>query len=79
MAKNFKGEGEPVRLLEVRGDTHADFILGITSTPTEGTVETEKDGESGLEFWKPVEADDAASLDSPIWKLWQRGTRYHWA
>jgi phage terminase large subunit GpA-like protein len=79
MAKNVKGEGDPVRLLEVRGDTHADFTLGITSTPTEGTIETEKDEASGLEFWKSVEVDDAASLDSPIWKLWQRGTRYHWA
>ena len=27
MAKNIKGEGDPVRLLEVRGDTHADFTL----------------------------------------------------
>ena len=28
MAKNIKGEGDPVRLLEVRGDTHADFTPG---------------------------------------------------
>ena len=79
MAKNIKGEGDPVRLLEVRGDTHADFTLGVTSTPTAGTVEIEKDEASGLEFWKVVDQDDIASLDSPIWKLWQRGTRYHWA
>ena len=79
MAKNIKGEGDPVRLLEVRGDTHADFTLGVTSTPIAGTVEIEKDEASGLEFWKVVDQDDIASLDSPIWKLWQRGTRYHWA
>ena len=79
MAKNIKGEGDPVRLLEVRGDTHADFTLGVTSTPTEGSVEIEKDEATGLEFWTVVEHDDIATLDSPIWKLWQRGTRYHWA
>jgi phage terminase large subunit GpA-like protein len=79
MAKNIKGEGDPVRLLEVRGDTHADFTLGVTSTPTEGTVEIEKDEATGLEFWKVVDQDDISGLDSPIWKLWQRGTRYHWA
>jgi phage terminase large subunit GpA-like protein len=79
MAKNIKGEGDPVRLLEVRGDTHADFTLGVTSTPTEGTVEIERDADSGLAFWRVVDQDDIATLDSPIWKLWQRGTRYHWA
>jgi phage terminase large subunit GpA-like protein len=79
MAKNIKGEGDPVRLLEVRGDTHADFTLGVTSTPTAGTVEIEEDEASGLEFWRVVDQDDIASLGSPVWKLWQRGTRYHWA
>lgn len=79
MPANIKGEGDPVRLLEVRGDTHADFTLGVTSTPTGGTVEIEKDEASGLEFWKVVDQDDIGALDSPIWKLWQRGTRYHWA
>jgi phage terminase large subunit GpA-like protein len=77
MVKNVKGEGDPVRLLEVRGDTHADFVLGVTSTPTAGTVEIEKDEASGLEFWKVVAQDEIDDLDSPIWKLWQRGTRYH--
>jgi phage terminase large subunit GpA-like protein len=79
MARNIKGEGDPVRLLEVRGDTHADFRLGVTSTPTEGVVEVEEDEASGLAFWKVVQQDDIAGLESPIWKLWQRGTRYHWA
>jgi len=79
MSKNVKGEGDPVRLLEVRGDTHADFTLGVTSTPTVGAVEIETDDGTGLEFWKVVDKDDMAGLDSPIWKLWQRGTRYHWA
>jgi phage terminase large subunit GpA-like protein len=79
MGKNIKGEGDPVRLLEARGDTHADFTLGVTSTPTVGTAEIERDEATGLEFWKVVDQDDLAGLDSPIWKLWQRGTRYHWA
>ena len=52
---------------------------GVTSTPTAGTVEIEEDEASGLEFWRVVDQDDIASLGSPVWKLWQRGTRYHWA
>jgi phage terminase large subunit GpA-like protein len=39
-------------------------------------VETELDPASGLEFWSKASVDD---LESPIWKLWQEGTRHHWA
>jgi hypothetical protein len=41
-----------------------DFTLLVTSTPTAGTVEIEKDEVSGLEFWKVVDQDDIASLET---------------
>ena len=76
MLANVRGQGDPLGLVEARGITYADFMTGITSTPSQGMVETEMDQDSGLEFWKVAPSEDIAS---PIWKLWQEGTRYHWA
>jgi phage terminase large subunit GpA-like protein len=76
MLANVKGQGDPLGLVEARGITFADFVTGITSTPSQGMVDVETDPASGLEFWKVVPADDVASA---IWRLWQEGTRYHWA
>ena len=74
MMKNIRGQGDPLGLVEARGDTYADFQTGITSTPTLGMVEIVRDEESGLDFWKVGEDDD---ITSPIWRLWQEGTRHH--
>lgn len=76
MLANVRGQGDPLGLVEARGITFADFQTGITSTPSQGMVEVETDPDTGLEFWKPVDPDDVAS---PIWRLWQEGTRHHWA
>ena len=46
----------------------------VTSTPKHGSVDVVKDDPSGLQFWKSAE-----QLESPIWKVWQSGTRHHWA
>lgn len=78
MLKNVKEQGDPLGLVEARGDTYADFVAGITSTPSVGMIETEIDEETGLEFWKVVKPDDIDDLKSPIWRLWQEGTRHHW-
>lgn len=75
MLANVRGQGDVLGLVEARGITYADFTTGITSTPSIGMVETEMDPDSGLEFWKVAEPEDVAS---PIWKLWQEGTRHHW-
>lgn len=75
MLANVKGQGDPLGLIEARGDTYADFQVAITSTPSRGLIEIERDPRSGLEFWK---VDDEAEDLSPIWKLWQEGTREHW-
>jgi len=75
MLANVKGQGDPLGLIEARGDTYADFQVAITSTPSRGLIEIERDPTSGLEFWK---VDDEADDLSPIWKLFQEGTREHW-
>ncbi len=73
---NVKGAGNPIELVDLRGDTYADFVHAIVSTPSEGVVEVERDEESGLVFWAEAEPEEVSST---IWRLWQSGTRYHWA
>lgn len=73
---NVKGAGDPIRLIDRRGDTYADFVHAIVSTPSEGPSDVEIDAESGLEFWAEIDGEEIAST---IWRLWQSGTRYHWA
>lgn len=72
---SVKGQGDPIGLIDVRGETYADFCHAIVSTPSRGVKDIERDEKTGLEFWAKVEADD---LDSKVWSLWQEGTRYHW-
>ncbi|CCF19153.1 Phage terminase GpA [Pseudorhizobium banfieldiae] len=76
LMKELKGQGNPVGLIDARGDTYADFVHAITSTPSEGATEVETDPESGLEFWADSDPDE---IKSTIWRLWLTGTRYHWA
>ncbi|WP_395664148.1 phage terminase large subunit family protein, partial [Aestuariivirga sp.] len=74
MLANVKGQGDPLGLVEARGETYADFVTVVTSTPSRGLIETEHDPRSGLTFWKPA---DGQAVESAIWKLWQSGTRHH--
>lgn len=76
MMGNIKGQGDPLGLVEARGETYADFVTAVVSTPSIGVVETEVDPVSGLKLWKRTDPDQIAS---PIWKLWQDGTRHHFA
>ena len=76
LMKELKGQGNPIGLIDARGDTYADFVHAITSTPSEGVAEVETDPESGLEFWAE---SDPEEIKSTIWRLWLTGTRYHWA
>lgn len=76
MLADVKGQGDPLMLIEARGDTYADFTVGVASTPSRGTVDTVLDEETGFEFWRPA---DPAEVESGIWKLWQSGSRHHWA
>lgn len=76
MMANVKGQGDPIGLVEARGETYADYVTAIVSTPSNGLVETEIDEVNGLEFWAKTDVDD---VQSPIWRLWQDGTRHHFA
>jgi phage terminase large subunit GpA-like protein len=74
MLGNVHQQGGPLGLVERRGDTYADFCCCVTSTPKRGRAPIEKDS-SGLQFWG---VSDAIDIESPIWQLWQQGTRHHW-
>ena len=76
LMRNVKGQGDPITLIDRRGETHADFTHAIVSTPSQGPKEAVVDPKSGLEFWSVQDADD---LNSKVWALWQEGTRHHWA
>lgn len=76
MTGNIRGQGDPLTLTEARGETYSDFMTVITSTPGQGVVETEIDPVNGLTFWALGNPEEIAS---PIWRLFQEGTRYHWA
>jgi phage terminase large subunit GpA-like protein len=76
MLANVKGQGDPIRQVDRRGDTYADFVHAIVSTPSEGPSDVEVDSESGLEFWAEIDPQEIAST---IWRIWQSGTRYHWS
>lgn len=76
LVKDVKKAGNPIELIDLRGDTYADFVHAIVSTPGRGPSEVVVDEESGLEFWAEVDQDE---VESAIWRLWLSGTRYHWA
>lgn len=76
MMGNIQGRGDPLGLVEARGETYADYVTAIVSTPSIGVIETEVDPVSGLKLWKRTDPDQ---IGSPIWKLWQDGTRHHFA
>ncbi|MGE8942688.1 terminase gpA endonuclease subunit [Leptospira interrogans] len=76
MQENVKGEGDPLGLVRARGFTYRDRKYGVTSTPKAGNVDVVKCEKSGLEFWKKMPPED---IESPIWRLWQQGTMYHFA
>ena len=74
MEQDVKGEGSPVELTEARTSTYADGKLGITSTPTEGEIDIYKHPITGVDHWEV-----SANVASPVWKLWQEGTRHEWS
>ena len=76
MLHSKRKTGDPFVLAKARADTYADRNIAATSTPERGTVETEKDPVSGLEFWKVA---DPKKLECPTWARWQTGTMHHWA
>lgn len=79
--EDVKGEGDPVEMARTRISTYTvEGKVGVVSTPTEGSVTVTVD-EHGFERWGDLDLpdDEAVALASPIWKLWQEGTRHEWA
>lgn len=74
MQENVQGEGNVFELSEARTSTYPDGRVIGTSTPTVGKVETVIHPETGIEHWGVSE-----TVISPIWRLWQEGTRHEWA
>jgi phage terminase large subunit GpA-like protein len=75
MRENVNEQGGPLGLVERRGDTYAEFVCVVTSTPKRGRAAAVRDQASGLYFWDVAAPED---VESPIWQLWQQGTRHHW-
>lgn len=75
LLSNVRGQGDPITLVDARGDTYQDFVHAIVSTPSRGPKDVVKDEVNGLEFWTAQEGEE---IESRIWSLWQEGTRYHW-
>jgi phage terminase large subunit GpA-like protein len=76
MVSNVQGDGDPLTLVDARGFAHKDRKRGVTSTPKCGNADIIRDEVSGLEFWKRMPPED---IESPIWRVWQRGTMHHFA
>ena len=72
MPASVEGEGSPKELADARHATYPDGQTIVFSTPTVGNAETIM--ENGLEFWEWGD-----EIESPTWKLFQEGTRFHWA
>ncbi len=84
MSSNIRGQGDPLGLIEARGETYSDFVTVITSTPGKGVVETQEHvvgvGDDGAQVTMEFFAvGDPTEIESPIWRLFQEGTRHHWA
>jgi len=74
MEQDVKGEGSPVELTEARTSVFADGKIGVTSTPTEGNVDVLVHKATGMQHW-----DESDTIVSPVWRLWQEGSRHEWA
>lgn len=65
MMASVQGEGDPYTMLEGRGFSFRDRMRAAISTPTLGFVDIYRCLESGLEFWRQMEAED---VQSAIWR-----------
>lgn len=74
--KPVPGEGDVMELADARTSNYRGGRIIGTSTPTEGNVDVEVNAKTGIEHWKVAETKDVVS---PIWRLWQGGTRHEWA
>lgn len=74
MDSDVSGEGDPVEIAEARISTYPSGKLAVVSTPVVGTVDVYRHEATGMEHWAVSE-----EVESPVWRLWQEGTRHEWA
>jgi phage terminase large subunit GpA-like protein len=74
MSDSAEGEGNVFELSEARTSTYADGRVMGVSTPTLGNVTTFVHPKTEIEHWAVSD-----TLASPIWRLWQEGSRHEWA
>ena len=51
---NLKHQGDPIGLIDRRGDAYADFVHCAVSTPSAGLAEIETDTDLGWPFGVPI-------------------------
>jgi phage terminase large subunit GpA-like protein len=76
MLANVKGQGDPDRAHRSRGETYADFVNAIVSTPSEGPSDVERRRRAA---WSSGRSRIPPDVESTIWRSGSQGTRYHWA
>lgn len=74
MKDDIGRDGNVVELADGRHRTYANGQTVVISTPTIGAIDTERHPETGISHWKVSE-----QVMSPVWELWQEGTRHEWA
>jgi phage terminase large subunit GpA-like protein len=71
------GDGSnPKEAADARHSTYPDGRTVVVSTPTTGSVKAQRHPDTGLFHW---ELGEPSAVQSPIWALWQEGTRHEWA
>ena len=76
MESSIGNEGSVIELADARHTTYQDGKTLVTSSPTEANIEPYVDERTGMEHWRVASADD---VRSPVWQLWQQGSRHEWA
>ncbi|MGB0972824.1 MAG: terminase gpA endonuclease subunit, partial [Mycobacterium sp.] len=79
IARDMGDRDQVIQYLQHIEPRHNEYPDGRTvgvSSSTLGNVETYVHPETGLEHWKVA---DGSQVSSPIWMLWQQGSRHEWA
>ena len=68
------GQGSIIPLADARHKSYPDGMTIGASTPTLGNIDAAEHPDTGIEHWQVSDR-----VFSPIWILWQQGTRHEWA
>jgi len=68
-------EGDVDSIINSSVSTYDGLIIRV-STPLEGDVTRDSKGDGSCDHWSVAIEED---ISSPIWRLWQNGTKHEWA